>query len=153
MKINIDINENYGEEMEVNIRSRYWSEALDQVVQNLEGVDVKRIAGVHGDQTMLLSPESIDFIYAENRKIYASVKGRSIQVNMKLYQLEQLLAPVHFTRFSKSVIGNLRRISKFELSFNGNLCVYFTTGSSTYVSRKYVNDIKKKLLMDGDTIS
>lgn len=150
MKIDIDINEDYGEEIEVAIRSRSWSKALDQVIQNIKRVDVKRITGIDGDQTLVLSPESIDFIFAQNRKVYESVKGRSIQINMKLYQLEQLLMPADFTRFSKSVLGNLKRITKFELSFNGNLCVYFKTGSSTYVSRKYVNDIKTKLLMDGD---
>ncbi|MGD6817904.1 LytTR family DNA-binding domain-containing protein [Metabacillus sp. 113a] len=64
---------------------------------------------------------------------------------MKLYEVEALLESSQFTRFSKSVIGNLKAIEKFELSFNGNLCVYFYSGRKEYVSRNFVAAVKDKL--------
>jgi len=69
---------------------------------------------------------------------------------MKLYEAESLLASHGFCRLSKSAIGNLNQIKRFELAFNGNLCVYFQSGSKEYVSRKYVQELKKKLIIGAD---
>lgn len=68
---------------------------------------------------------------------------------MKLYEIEENLASYNFMRFSKSVIGNLNQIERFELSFNGNLCVYFESGNKEYITRKYVLPIKNRLNMGG----
>lgn len=54
-------------------------------------------------------------------------------------------------RFSKSVVGNINNIDRFELSFNGNLCVYFHSGNKEYISRKYVSSIKEVLTKGGQT--
>nr|WP_225989124.1 LytTR family transcriptional regulator DNA-binding domain-containing protein [Peribacillus frigoritolerans] len=34
-------------------------------------------------------------------------------------------------------------LSRFEASFNGTLCVYFRSGEKEYVSRHYVQGIRK----------
>ncbi|WP_255342648.1 LytTR family DNA-binding domain-containing protein [Paucisalibacillus sp. EB02] len=70
---------------------------------------------------------------------------------MKLYEIEEILIPHYFMRFSKFVIGNLNHIQRFELSFNGNLCVYFHSGNKEYITRSYVAKVKEKLLMGGES--
>jgi DNA-binding LytR/AlgR family response regulator len=70
---------------------------------------------------------------------------------MKLYEIEKILAPYNFMRFSKSVIGNLNHIERFELSFNGNLCVYFHSGTKEYITRNYVVPIKNRLTLGGQS--
>src|SRR5699024_11036473 len=107
------------------------------------------IFGIDGDQTILLQPEEIDFIYSENRKVFAAIGNKQLEIRMKLYEVEDILTGHSFLRFSKSVIGNLNNIQRFELSFNGNLCVYFMSGNKEYISRKYVSGIKRKLMMGG----
>jgi len=77
------------------------------------------------------------------------MNSKQLEIRMKLYEVEEILSSHHFMRFSKSVIGNLNRIQRFELSFNGNLCVYFTSGNKEYISRKYVANIKNRLEMGG----
>jgi DNA-binding LytR/AlgR family response regulator len=79
------------------------------------------------------------------------MEKRHVEIRMKLYELEDMLTAYGFMRFSKSVIGNLNQIERFELSFNGNLCVYFHSGNKEYISRKYVTPIKEKLTMGGHT--
>ncbi|SFM34035.1 LytTr DNA-binding domain-containing protein [Gracilibacillus orientalis] len=69
---------------------------------------------------------------------------------MKLYEVEEMLQQSGFIRFSKSVVGNINQIDRFELSFNGNLCVYFKSGSKEYVSRKYVHDLKSQIVEGGE---
>nr|WP_238988511.1 LytTR family transcriptional regulator DNA-binding domain-containing protein [Peribacillus frigoritolerans] len=41
------------------------------------------------------------------------------------------------------MIANLDELSRFEASFNGTLCVYFRSGEKEYVSRHYVQGIRK----------
>lgn len=150
MKINIDIDDNH-EETSITIQAKEWSEELEEIISVIKKRKPQRLFGIDEDQTVLLQPADIDFIYAENRKIYAVLGNRHLEIKLKLYEVEKMLAPHNFMRFSKSVIGNLNHIQRFEVSFNGNLCVYFHSGNKEYITRKYVSAIKDKLMMGGDS--
>lgn len=149
MKINIELDEKYPDTI-ITIQANEWTEELDKLISMIKQQEPQRLFGVREDQTILLEPENIDYVFAESRKVYAKIGKESFEVKMKLYEIEELLLPRNFMRFSKSVIGNSRQIERFELSFNGNLCVYFKSGNKEYITRKYVNPIKKKLMMGGE---
>lgn len=150
MKVNIEVDEKY-EETSITIRTNKWTEELDHLVKMIQVNEPKRIFGVVDEQTILLKPSEIDYVYAENRKVYAAVGKKRYEIKMKLFEVEEILAAQHFMRFSKSVIGNLNNIARFELSFNGNLCVHFQSGNKEYITRKYVSSIKEKLTLGGES--
>lgn len=149
MKLQIDIKDQY-EETVVTIQAKEWTEELAALVKKIQSPTTKRLVGIQDERSVLLDPGDIDYVYAENRKVFASMDGQSIELKMKLYEIEELLAPHQFMRFSKSVIGNVERIARFELSFNGNLCVHYKSGSKEYVSRAYVAQLKKRLIWGDD---
>ncbi len=149
MKINVDIDDQY-ENTSITIRTNKWTDELEQLLSFIKKDTPKRLFGIEGDQTILLQPEEIDFIYSENRKVFAAIDNRRLEIRMKLFEVEDALSTNHFMRFSKSVIGNINRINRFELSFNGNLCVYFHSGNKEYITRKYVAAVKKKLMAGGN---
>lgn len=149
MKINVDIDDQY-ENTSITIRTNKWTDELEQLLSFIKKDTPKRLFGIEGDQTILLQPEEIDFIYSENRKVFAAIDNRRLEIRMKLFEVEDALSTNHFMRFSKSVIGNINRINRFELSFNGNLCVYFHSGNKEYITRKYVAAVKKKLIAGGN---
>lgn len=148
VKVNISIDDKY-EGTSITIESNEWTEELEEIVQFIKKGKTERLFGVVEDQTILLEPKEIDFVYAENRKVFAALSDRNIEIKMKLYEIEEVLSPHRFTRFSKSVIGNLNKIQRFELAFNGNLCVYFQSGNKEYITRSYVKKVKEKLEMGG----
>lgn len=150
MKVNIEVDEKYAE-TSITIKTNKWTEELDRIVKLIQADEPKRIFGIADEQTVLLELDDIDYVYAEKRKVYAATGSKRFEIKMKLFEIEQTLAPHHFMRFSKSVIGNLNNIARFELSFNGNLCVYFKSGNKEYITRKYVKGIKEKLMIGGDT--
>lgn len=149
MRINIEIGDQF-DETSITIQTNEWTEELEEIVKTLRRKNRKRIFGVEDEQTILLDPKEIDFVYAERRKVFVCMGKRQVEIRMKLYEVEELLAPYHFMRFSKSVIGNLNRIDRFELAFNGNLCVFFQSGNKEYITRKYVAAVKNRLEMGGD---
>ncbi len=148
MKINIDIDDKY-DGPSITIQTNEWSDELEEIINTIRKRKTERLFGVVDDQTELLDPSDIDYIYAEKRKIFAALEDRNVELKMKLYEVEDMLMPHHFLRFSKSVIGNLNRIQRFELSFNGNLCVYFHSGNKEYISRSQVSKVKERLMMGG----
>src|SRR5690625_1814422 len=150
MKVNIDIDDK-NEETSRTIQEKEKYEEFEEIMSVIKKKKPLRLFGIDEDQTVLLQPEEIDFIYAENRKIFAALDNRQLEIRLKLYEIEKILAPHNFMRFSKSVIGNLNCIQRFEVSFNGNLCVYFHSGNKEYITRKYVAAIKDKLMMGGDS--
>lgn len=150
MKIKIDIDDAH-EETSITIQTNEWSEKLDEIVSLVKRRKPERLFGIDEDQTTLLQPADVDYVYAEQRKVFAQQENRHFEIKMKLYEVEKLLIPHHFVRFSKSVIGNVNRIQRFELAFNGNLCVYFFSGNKEYITRKYVADVKEKLMIGGHT--
>ena len=123
MKITIDINEKY-DETSVTICAKKWTTELEELIKKLKHQTPKRLIGVDGEKSILLSPKEIDVIFAENRKVYASIHNQPIELKMKLYEAEELLISHGFCRLSKSALGNIERMTHFELSFNGNLCVF-----------------------------
>ena len=148
MKVNIEIDEKYKETC-ITIQTNEWTEELEEIIQVINRRKKERLFGVEEEQTVLLDPNDIDFVYAQKRKVFASCKKRNIEIKKKLYEVEEILVPYGFMRFSKSVIGNLNQIQRFELSFNGNLCVYFHSGNKEYITRKFVAKVKEKLEMGG----
>ncbi|SER33208.1 transcriptional regulator, LytTR family [Gracilibacillus ureilyticus] len=150
MKVKIDINDKHTEPS-ITIQTNEWTDELEEIIAIIKGKNRKRLFGIEADQTILIDPNDIDFIYAEKRKVFACMGQRNLEIKMKLYEIENILAPYNFMRFSKSVIGNLNHIARFELSFNGNLCVYFHSGTKEYITRKYVGPIKNRLDMGGQS--
>ncbi len=150
LKIKIDIDPKHDEECQITISAKEWTKEIEELVQLLKRKQPKRIVAVQEERSIVLNPEEIDFFFARDRKVFASIKGECMELKMKLYEVEKMLINTGFIRFSKSVIGNINQIDRFELSFNGTLCVYFKSGSKEYVSRKYVSDLKTQIMEGGD---
>src|SRR5690625_4238713 len=148
MKINIDIDDKH-EHTSITIQAKEWSEEIEELVNIIKKRKPQRLFGIEGEQTIILEPNDIEFVYAEQRKVFDVVVNIHIDIKMKLYINKKIHAPYKFMSFTKSVIDNLSHIHLFELSFNGNLCVYFHSGNKEYISRKYVMGIKEKLLNGG----
>ncbi|GAA0438975.1 hypothetical protein GCM10008983_14830 [Lentibacillus halophilus] len=149
MKIHIDIDETH-EETSVTIHANEWSDDLHALVKTLKNTDPGRLVGTDGEQSVLIDPLDIDYVFAQKRNVFAVMGKQRIKLTMKLYEAEEWLQPHNFLRFSKSVIGNINHIQRFELAFNGNLCVYFKSGNKEYVSRNYVSALKKRIMMGDD---
>jgi len=148
MKIHIDLDDEH-EDLSITIKAKEWTAELDELISFIKKQKTERLFGIANDQTILLNPHDIDYVYAAQRKVYAALGKEHVEIRMKLYEIEEILLPHDFMRFSKSVIGNLHHIERFELSFNGNLCVYFHSGNKEYITRKYVAAIKERLTIGG----
>ena len=67
------------------------------------------------------------------------------QIRLRLYELEERLDDSKFVRISNSEIVNLKKVKSLDLSFVGTICMELSNGEVSYVSRRYVSKIKKKV--------
>ena len=103
------------------------------------------ITGQKDGKIELLDQENIIRLYAENGKMFAKLDQATYQIRLRLYELEERLDNDKFARISNSEIVNLKRVKGLDLSFAGTICMELGNGEVSYVSRRYVSKIKKKL--------
>lgn len=132
----------------MTIQCPEMNESIQALLDYLNEQNLEFIVGRSGDQQHILKPNDIHYFRSEGDAVLAVTAKGEFKIKEKLYELERLLPSNRFIRLSKSVIANLYELSHFEASFHGTLCVYFKSGVKEYVSRHYVNNIKKVLRMN-----
>jgi Response regulator of the LytR/AlgR family len=126
----------------------YTAEITDEVteaVKRLKETGSDIITGFTDERAEILSPDDIYRVYSENQKVLAVTEKGTFRLRMRLYQAEEKLSGRKFVRISNSEIINLNKTANFDLSFVGTIQVKLKNGDTTFVSRRYVSEIKKIL--------
>ena len=129
MKINIKaVSHEVEESADLYIHEK--DEAVDRLVEYLE--------------QDFPSPE-IYLIETVNEKQVVHTKEETYETNRRLYELERLL-PSNFIRISKSVIMNIDKVRTYTPMLNGLMKVSMINSQVTYISRKYLKEVKDRIL-------
>ena len=144
MKIEIKIDESCTEPKITVVTSRVTDE-INELVKRLSAEQAQMIAGFADERATVLEPSRIYRVYASDGKVYAETENGAYLLRLRLYEAEQRLANSAFVRISNSEIINLKKVTGFDLSFVGTICVSLSNGTVTYVSRRYVAKIKQLL--------
>lgn len=144
MKINIkeiqDINE-----IEIEVICPRISPKVLDIVGLIKDLDKKdNVQAYNGKLVSFISVDDIYRIYSENRIIYLETKTDKYTIKDTLKSLEEKLTN-SFARISNSEIVNVKKIKNLDLSSSGTIKINFINGKNTYVSRRYIKNIKKKL--------
>lgn len=121
------------------------SEEVNNILKKLSEDTPKVITGFREDSAEIIDPQDIFRFYASNGKIFVTTAKGEFQLRIRLYEIEENMNLSGFVRISNSEIINLKKVKNFDLSFTGTICVTLLDGTVTYVSRRYVNRIKKIL--------
>lgn len=144
MQIEIKIDSEFKEPKAVIFTDKVTDE-ITELVRQLSDERSSIIAGFKDDTAELLEHNDIFRIYASNGKVYAETANDTFTLRLRLYEAEQRLDNQIFVRISNSEIINLKKVTNFDLSFVGTICVKLSNGTVTYVSRRYVAKIKQIL--------
>lgn len=144
MQIEIKIDNEFKEPKAVIFTDKVTDE-ITELVRQLSDERSSIIAGFKDGTAELLENNDIFRIYASNGKVYAETANDTFTLRLRLYEAEQRLDSQLFVRISNSEIINLKKVTNFDLSFVGTICVKLSNGTVTYVSRRYVAKIKQIL--------
>lgn len=144
MKVDIKLDSEYSEPLAV-IYTAEMTDEVAEAVKKLKETGSGIITGFSEDRAEILSPDEIVRVYSESQKVLAVTDKGLFRLRLRLYQVEEKLAGRKFARISNSEIINLAKTSHFDLSFAGTIQVKMKNGDTTFVSRRYVSEIKKIL--------
>ena len=133
---------------QVIIKADQRTEKIDKIIEAIERcvyADTSRIPVSDGDSIILLEQKDIVRVYTENRKVVVCTETGDHESKMTLKEFEDILDKSFFVRISRFEIINLSKVFSFDLSMSGTIRVIFEGGSETWVARRYVKDISKKL--------
>jgi DNA-binding LytR/AlgR family response regulator len=105
----------------------------------------KMIIGYLEEKTFILDKNEIESFFTEDSKVYARKGNKKYKIKKKIYELEELLDGTSFVRISNSEIANFNKVDCLDVNGSMVICLKFKSGEITYVSRRYINKIKKYL--------
>ena len=148
MKVNVQIDVNQ-KEIEVIIKTPEMNETVNDILGKLSDDKPKILVGFLDDKVRILDENSIIRIYTTNKKVFAVTTTNDYLIKIPLYEVLERLNQNQFVRISNTEIVNLKEVIEFDLSFMGTICIKLTNGDTSYVSRRYVSQIKQTLGIGG----
>ena len=103
------------------------------------------LTGYLNDRIVRLNYQDVFYFEANENRVFAYCHSKVYEVKYKLYELEELYAPLDFVRCSKSLIVNMEKIESLAPLFSGKLEAHLKNGEKIVISRQYVPSLKAKL--------
>ncbi|MDR2197046.1 MAG: LytTR family transcriptional regulator [Coriobacteriales bacterium] len=129
------------------IYTAWLTDEVQQLARRLgagaKGCD--RLLGYREEDVVLLEPDEVYSFFTQGQTVQARIKGSTVRVKHRLYELEEMLAGTSFIRISNAEIVNFKKVRSFELSIAGTISLRLSDGSCSYVSRRNVKAIKEYL--------
>ena len=144
VQVEVKIDSSYTEP-KIIVLTATMTEDISSLIKKLSADVPQILTGSRDDKTEVLEQSDLIRIYTGAGKVFAVTHKGEYTLRLRLYELEERLDSRRFVRISHSEIINLKKVSHFDLSFTGTICVKLSDGSTAYVSRRYVSKIKKIL--------
>ena len=93
----------------------------------------------------ILEEDRVLYIDTVDRGTFLYTADGVYESRLRLYELEEQLAPREFLRVSKSAIVNFDQVKSLRPDFGGRLLLTMSNGEVVVANRQYVPAIKKKL--------
>ena len=132
------------EEVEVTIRCKEVTPQVAGLVASLRRFD-HRLTGEREGKTYLLEAGELLYIESVEKRTFLYTQDGVFETPLRLYELEERLAPWDFVRVSKAMIVNFGKTQSISPDFAGRLQLTLENGEKVGVSRKYAPAIKGKL--------
>ena len=131
-----------GEE-EIILRVREHGETENKI-RELIGSGNSRIVGYGEREILPLDASAVSAFFVEKGRTYASLRGERLRVDLRIYELEQMLGR-DFVKVNQSCLINVSHIEKFDASFSGALVVITKDGVRECVSRRQLKAVKERI--------
>lgn len=148
MKVNVEIDKNI-KEVEILIKTYEMNETVNDIIQKLSEVTPKLLVGFIDNRVIVIDAADIIRAYTGEKKVFAVTSKTEYLMKIPLYEVMERLNQNQFVRISNTEIINLKKVVEFDLSFSGSICVKLSNGDISYVSRRFVAQIKRLLGIGG----
>ncbi len=132
------------EETEVIIRCPEKNEQVNELLRSISFFN-KLVKAKKEGRNYTLKPSQIYYFDAVDNKVFAYTRDDVYEVDLKLYQLEEIFEETPLIRINKHAILNIRKIKSFSSAINGRMEATLINGERMIISRTYVPMLKQRL--------
>ena len=132
------------DQIEVIVRCKRMDAQTARLIELLRLSDA-RLTGEKDGETCILDGTEVLYIDTVDRGTFLYTADGVYQTRLRLYELEEQLAPRDFVRVSKSAIVNFDQVKSLRPDLGGRLRLTLSNGEVVVANRQYVPAIKKKL--------
>lgn len=119
---------------------------LDSLLKYLENKKKhKTIVGYIDERMYPVMIDDIVYIEGYSKDCYFYTMDQEYLSDYKLYEIEEMLQGTSFIRISKSMLVNICFIQYMKAEVNMKYGLYMKSNVKLTLSRKYVNDFKRKI--------
>lgn len=113
-------------------------------IEKLVACDNTSLVGKKEDIIIKINPLEVTCFMSDGNKVYAYIEEDKYQINLKLYQLGEILGDV-FIKINQSCIANIKKIKSFSATISGSLQVNFDNGLIDYIARRELKNVKTRM--------
>ena len=132
------------QETTLSITCREVTPELERLIEALRHSDKKLSVRVNGE-IRLIDLKSILYVETVERNSFIYTEGGVFESQLRLYELEAMLAEHNFIRVNKSTLVNLNMIESLKSDIDRRIRVTLKNGYQLIISRAYAEDFKAKL--------
>ena len=143
MKIIIQTDDSV-QETTLSITCREVTPELERLIEALRLSDKKLSVRINGE-IRLIDLKSILYVETVERNSFIYTEGGVFESQLRLYELEAMLAEHNFIRVNKSTLVNLNMIESLKSDIDRRIRVTLKNGYQLIISRAYAEDFKSKL--------
>ena len=131
-------------ETEVQITYSVMDKTVNRIVSLVNSVGTQ-LECYSGNTVKMVSVSDIYYIESIDKKTIVFCDNENFNVKSRLYQIYEKLESQGFVQISKYCIVNINKLEKITTMANSHLEAILSNGKCLYVTRKYLNDIKRRL--------
>jgi DNA-binding LytR/AlgR family response regulator len=150
MKIKIVSNSKDKEKIKEKIKSEELIESVDDyelLIIDPAFIKQELLGKTKNDEYILVKPEEIIYVESYGREIICHTTKGDLNINEKLYELEELFEKDGFIRVHKSYIINKHQIKTIKPTLNTKFILQMNNKDKIEVTRNYYYLFKSKIGM------
>ena len=139
--MDIQIVEHKENNMQIIIKCRQIDNEVIRLKSYIELFDSKLSAKKDNELYFINSSDVLYFESVDNRT-FLNTTDDVMEINQRLYELENILSDKDFARISKSQIVNINKIQSLKPELNRTILATMCNNEQLSISRKYVKTIR-----------
>ncbi len=142
--MDIQIVEHKENSMQVIIKCKQIDSHVTRLKSHIQLFDSKLSARKENESYFIDSSDVLYFESVDNRT-FLYTEDDVLEINQRLYELENILSDKDFVRISKSQIVNINKIRSLKPELNRTILATMCNNEQLSISRKYVKTIRNIL--------
>ena len=128
----------------LEIRCHKISDEVNEIisfVKSRQGV----LSGIIDGEIYEVAVPDVYYIESVDDRAFIYTADKNYEVNLRIYEMEEMLAKSSFIRIQKGMLLNLMKVKSIKPGLSGRYVALLKNNEEVIISRKYVPGIKEKL--------